>query len=113
MHFRKSDKLKGLRWAKFICLLIGIAPFKVAAQTVMAIYPDTIPNARNGQVVLPQKLNPSLIYSVTKPEIEMYLPEPGKATGAAVIICPGGSYKVLVYQGEGVNTAKSFAKNGI
>jgi acetyl esterase/lipase len=41
------------------------------------------------------------------------LPEKDKATGAAVIICPGGSYKVLVYDGEGVRTAKQFAKNGV
>jgi len=45
--------------------------------------------------------------------LEAYLPERGKATGTAVIICPGGSYKVLTYQGEGVRTAKEFIKKGI
>jgi acetyl esterase/lipase len=112
MYF-KPYYITKIRWASIICLLIIVAPFNVTAQTLMAIYPDTVPNTRKGHVILPQKLNPGLIYSVSTPEVEMYLPEQGKATGAAVIICPGGSYKVLVYQGEGVNTAKIFAKNGI
>lgn len=112
MYFTKSDHLKGLLLAKLICLLIAMAPIKVVAQTLMAIYPDTIPNTRNGQLVLPQKLNPGLIYSVPKPEIEMFSPAEGKSNGSAVIICPGGSYKVLVYQGEGVRAARAFAENG-
>jgi acetyl esterase/lipase len=30
-----------------------------------------------------------------------------------VIIIPGGSYAVVVYQGEGISNAKQFAKNGV
>jgi acetyl esterase/lipase len=101
-----------LYWAKCICLLIIVVPFSVTAQTLMAIYPDTVPNTRKGQVILPQKLNPGLIYSVTKPEVEMFSPAEGKSNGTAVIICPGGSYKVLVYQAEGVKAARAFAENG-
>ena len=50
---------------------------------------------------------------VTKPTLEIYLPEKENATGAAVVICPGGGYAVVVYQGEGIKTAKEFARNGI
>jgi acetyl esterase/lipase len=50
---------------------------------------------------------------VTRPTLEVYLPEKEKASGAAVIIIAGGSYAVIVYQGEGISTAKQFAKNGI
>jgi acetyl esterase/lipase len=45
--------------------------------------------------------------------LEIYLPEKEKATGAAVVICPGGAYGMIVYQGEGLRTAKEFQKNGI
>jgi acetyl esterase/lipase len=51
--------------------------------------------------------------NVTNPTLEIYLPEKGKETGAAVVICPGGGYSVVVYQGEGVSNAKELAKNGI
>lgn len=51
--------------------------------------------------------------NVTRPTLEVYLPEKEKATGTAVIIVPGGGYSVVVYQGEGIGTAKQFAQNGI
>ena len=57
--------------------------------------------------------SPGMVYRVINPVIESYIPDKKNATGAAVIICPGGSYKVLTYQGEGVRTAKEFMKNGI
>lgn len=112
MYLKKYCTTAGLQIV-FTCLLLIIWPDSTYAQKLMAIYPDTIPNVRSGHLLLTQKLNPGLIYSVLKPELEMFLPEEGKSTGAAVIICPGGSYKVLVYEGEGVTAAKAFAKNGI
>lgn len=54
-----------------------------------------------------------LVYRVVNPVIESYFPDKKIATGAAVIICPGGSYKVLTYEAEGLRTAKEFAKNGV
>ncbi len=50
---------------------------------------------------------------VIKPTLEIYLPDKEKSTGAAVVICPGGGYAVVVYQAEGIGTAKEFAKNGV
>ena len=89
-------------------------PIAGQAQTLVNLYTGPIPNSRQGHLrELARNLNPGLVYRVIKPELEIYLPEKDKATGTAVIICPGGSYKVLSYQGEGINTAKEFAKNGI
>lgn len=82
------------------------------AQTLVDLYKGTIPNARPNHLPVPTP-RPGLITQVIKPELEIYLPEKDKANGAAVIVIPGGSYKVLSYQGEGINTAKEFAKNGI
>ena len=46
------------------------------------------------------------------PTITPYLPAPGTATGAAMLICPGGGYAGLApYEGEGY--ARFFAENGI
>jgi len=54
-----------------------------------------------------------MVFRATTPTLTAYLPEKSEATGAAVIICPGGSYKVLTYEAEGVRTAKAFAKQGV
>ncbi|MGC8886595.1 MAG: alpha/beta hydrolase [Verrucomicrobiia bacterium] len=46
------------------------------------------------------------------PTITPYLPEPGKATGAAIVICPGGAYAGLA-QHEGNDYALFLNKSGI
>ena len=74
---------------------------------------DSIPNSKKSDKGESASANSSIIRGVTKPTLEIYLHEKEKATGAAVIICPGGSYAVIVYQGEGLRTAKEFQKKGI
>ncbi|MCU4174314.1 alpha/beta hydrolase [Carboxylicivirga sp. N1Y90] len=54
-----------------------------------------------------------LIRKVIYPSIEMYLPEGNNTLWPAIIICPGGGYSVIVYQGEGITTAKKLAANGV
>ena len=85
--------------------------FSVSAQEIIELYKDSIPNSKKSEKK--ETFNGGIFRGVTKPTLEIYLPEKEKATGTAVIICPGGSYAVLVYQGEGITTAKELAKNGI
>lgn len=53
------------------------------------------------------------ISKVTEPTLEVFLPPKEKATGAAVVICPGGGYAVLAYDHEGIQIAKWFNEIGI
>lgn len=96
----------------FVALfLLPVAGF---SQQLVKLYPGAIPNSKDGQLPpLPAKPNPGLVYQVMQPELELYIPDKSIATGAAVVICPGGSYKVLSYQGEGIRTAKEMQKRGI
>jgi acetyl esterase/lipase len=50
---------------------------------------------------------------VTEPSMIVYQPTKGKATGAAVIICPGGGYGILAIDHEGFNIAKRFNEFGV
>jgi acetyl esterase/lipase len=45
--------------------------------------------------------------------ITPFLPDPSKATGAAVIVAPGGGGIFLSMEAEGWNVARAFAKRGI
>lgn len=88
--------------------------FTVSAQEVIKIYPGNIPNSKIQATEEPGPAqNPGMIRSVVIPTLEMYLPAKEIATGAAVIICPGGGYSVIVYQGEGISTAKDLASKGV
>lgn len=99
------------------CLLLtGLLSLSsiVNSQQVIALYPATIPNAKATTLQEDKSLPQNGMYSkVLTPTLEMYLPEKENASGAAVIICPGGGYSVIVYQGEGISNAKEMAKNGV
>ncbi len=95
-------------------LTISLISIGVDAQEIIELYPGAIPNSKISDIKEISTTSPPGMFSgVTKPTLEIFLPDKDKATGAAVIICPGGGYSVIVYQGEGVTTAKEFAKNGV
>jgi acetyl esterase/lipase len=47
------------------------------------------------------------------PSIRIYPAEPSIATGAAVVVCPGGGYGILAYDHEGHQVAKWFNRIGV
>ena len=47
------------------------------------------------------------------PELTFYLPARQQATGAAVVICPGGGYRALAMDHEGHQVARFFTAHGI
>jgi acetyl esterase/lipase len=49
---------------------------------------------------------------VTNPAIELWLPDPKIRNGAAVIVCPGGGYRMLAYNKEGTEIAAWLNKLG-
>lgn len=53
------------------------------------------------------------VRNVTRPTITPVLPARGKATGAAVVIMPGGGLVQLSMDSEGWKTARAFADRGI
>lgn len=53
------------------------------------------------------------IYNVSKPTLTVYLPDAGKSNGTAVIICPGGGYRLLAAGHEGADVAREFTKLGV
>jgi acetyl esterase/lipase len=53
------------------------------------------------------------VSSIHNPSITPYLPEPGKATGAAVLVIPGGGHRLLAITHEGYNVGEWLAARGI
>lgn len=85
------------------------------AQEIINLYPSSIPNETlkdNNQQHQDVTIN-GLIRKVAVPTLQMYLPKKEIYNGTAVIICPGGGYSVLVYEGEGISTAKKLVEKGI
>jgi len=51
--------------------------------------------------------------NISKATLTPFLPEKGKATGAAVIVAPGGGYRWLSMGNEGWEVAEALSKKGI
>lgn len=82
------------------------------AQQEIPLYAGAVPNAKNA----PNeeiKTASNVVSKVSQPTMSVFLPSKENATGAAVIVCPGGGYGVLVIKREGYDVAEAFTKQGI
>jgi acetyl esterase/lipase len=91
--------------------LLSVVSLQLRAQEIINLYEGDIPNSKVSEVK--EEFTSGMYRGVTKPAIEAFLPEKGNAKGYAVLVIPGGGYGVVVYQGEGISTARELAKNGI
>lgn len=57
--------------------------------------------------------SPNIIGSVTEAVLYVFEADPAKATGQAIVICPGGGYAVVCMSYEGVEMAKWLVSQGI
>ncbi len=51
--------------------------------------------------------------NVTVATLTPYLPDPSSASGAAVVVAPGGGFRTLSMENEGSNVAKALAAKGV
>ena len=65
---------------------------------------DTTPNVVAGRETESNPMEPTL---------DLYIPDSDKATGAGVLILPGGGYQMLTLPGEGPEPAKFFLSHNV
>ncbi len=101
----------------FLTLLLShLLTYDLCAQTVIPLYKDSIPNSKPGpdeEERVVHKNGTVIIGKISRPTLTMYLPPKGKASGTAVIICPGGGYWVVAENIEGSEVAKRFNEMGV
>ena len=61
----------------------------------------------------PEQAQDYWVRHINNPSITVFLPPKEKATGAAVIVCPGGGHRLLVYTAEGVEPAQYLNSLGV
>lgn len=102
--------MKIIACATLLCLL----PLLTEAQEIIDLYSGPIPNSKvKATKETESPISKGMYRKSAFPTLEVFLADKARSTGAAVIICPGGGYSVIVYDGEGVSTAKELARNGI
>jgi acetyl esterase/lipase len=61
----------------------------------------------------PEQAKDWWVKSIHNPSLTVFLPPKEKATGAAVVICPGGGHRLLTYNSEGKEAAKYLNSIGV
>src|SRR3954447_15174379 len=94
--------------ALVLCLLPSIAFAQQPKPATPAMpAPETVPLWANGapgfesRRAEPELAQDYWVRNVNNPSVTVFLPPKEKATGAAVVICPGGGHRLLVYNSEG------------
>ena len=88
------------------------------AQQVIDLYPGKIPGAKTIPATYKEleRISDGKVTGLSKvsqPTLTLYQPDPAKANGTAVIICPGGGYSGLAVAHEGEEVGRKFAEIGI
>ena len=83
---------------------------------MIPLYDQEIPNSRVVADEEYSRIEPGnilIVSKVSRPSLTIFLAPKDKATGAAVIICPGGGYTNLAMGYEGTEVAQRFNESGI
>jgi acetyl esterase/lipase len=81
----------------------------------ITLYPGVAPGSEGAhqKEQWSEVMGDHVAHYVNRPTLTPYLPAKGKATGAAVIVAPGGGFMVLSMKNEGVDVARWLAEHGI
>lgn len=93
-------------------LLTLLFSFRALAQQEIPLWPNGAPGYENRRNE-PTEAKDWWVRNIHNPTITVYLPPPDKATGAAVVICPGGGHRQLVFTAEGIEPAQYLNSLGV
>jgi endo-1,4-beta-xylanase len=103
-----------MRFTAALLLVAGV--LSAADPQIVYLWPQGAPGSEGktgDEVVKIQPAGDHVISNVHKPSITVYLPSKESATGAGVILMPGGGHNSLWVDHEGHNVAKFLAERGI
>ncbi len=104
-----------MRHAFAMLMLLLFAPCAFA-QTTVKVWPGQPPGTENWkqheQTIAGTPVG-TIVINVTEPTLTAYLPAKGRATGAGVIVAPGGAFVALTVGLEGEDVARWLQGHGI
>jgi acetyl esterase/lipase len=107
-----------MRAAIFIASILLASTLTTAASepSVVYLWPDGAPGSEGKtgeEAVQVQATGDHVISNVHRPSITVYLPSKETATGAGIVIAPGGGHSTLWVDHEGHNVAKWLQEHGV
>ena len=97
-----------------LLLMTATASAQDYGQTAtLKIWDNTTAPHSNGITTPETEKEPNRVRNTSEATLYIFPADKAKATGQAVVICPGGGYGMLAMDHEGYEMAKWFAANGI
>ena len=93
-------------------LLLSLSSLAQTTPLVIPLWEKGAPGFENRRNE-PEEAKDYYVKNIHNPSIAVYFPPKEIANGTAVVICPGGGHRLLVYNSEGVDPALYFNKLGI
>lgn len=112
---RATDPVRCRPW-RIILLLSFLVRCGFAQNAPVLLWPNGAPGSEGktaDETVRVNEHGEHIVSSVHRPSITPYLPSTDKATGAAVIIAPGGGHRELWMDHEGYNVARWLRAHGV
>jgi len=82
------------------------------APVVVTLWPGGAPGSE-GHTAPERRNEHDRLVSVHAPSLSVFLPPADKATGAAIVICPGGGHRHLAIDHEGLDVGRWLAAQGV
>lgn len=106
----------GLFGIALLSQLLTVTPGAAAEPPVIPIWPGTAPGSEGKDAAEQVRITNTgdhVVSSVHHPSLTVYLPRSDQATGAGVVICPGGGHRELWMDHEGYRVGQWLAEHGI
>jgi acetyl esterase/lipase len=99
------------------CFFVFFITVINAQQKVIQLYNGAAPGSENWnwdeKEMTYDQMHLKVVYNVSHPTLTAFLPDSSIATGAAVIVCPGGGFQFLSIENEGYDVARWLNKKGV
>lgn len=101
-----------------VCLaaVVAVTLSRAAGRPVVVVWPDGAPGSEGQTGTETERVTDSgehVVSQVHRPSFTVYLPESTRATGAAVLVLPGGGHRELWMDHEGHAAAQWLSVHGI
>ena len=97
-------------------LFLGVVP-PAAGPQVIPLYPGQAPGSESWDWAEQSLIDPTTgilrLSNVTRPTLSVFLPETERATGAGMLVVPGGAFRILAFNHEGTEVAEWLNSIGV
>jgi acetyl esterase/lipase len=97
-------------------LFLGVVP-PAAGPQVIPLYPGQAPGSESWSWTEQSSIDATTgilrLSNVTRPTLSVFLPEKERATGAGMLVVPGGAFRILAFNHEGTEVAEWLNSIGV